>query len=167
MTYDERIYNAALADGMPAALSMLIVAQARHETGGYTSNVFTRCNNAFGYKYVGQRLSTGPCTSSPELDNYAGYSSIENSTHEITGWIKRRQNEGVFPSNLNEITTAEQYAQLLKAAGYYGDTFTNYANGLVYWLSQIADIVKPATGAALLVILALGLIAYHKKIFGK
>lgn len=151
---------------MPPALALLIVAQARHETAGYSSNVFTRCNNAFGYKYVGQSLSTGACTASPELDYYAGYASIEDSTHEVTAWIKRRQKDGSFPADLNTITTSEQYAQLLKNAGYFGDTWTNYANGLAYWLTKIANIATPATGAVFLVILALGLIAYHKKVFG-
>lgn len=128
------IYAECRAKGLPLALSNLIVSQARHETADYTSNVFKSCNNLFGYKYVGQALSTGPCVASPEGDRYAAYSSYANSVAELVAWIVRRQKEGIFPQNLAEITTAEKYAELLKAGGYYGSTVTVYASGLKRFL---------------------------------
>lgn len=164
MTPNETIYNTSISDGMPPALATLITAQANHETNGFTSNVFKTCNNAFGYKYVGQSLATGACVNAPEGDQFAKYLSLENSTHEITAWIKRRQQEGVFPADLNTITTPDQYAALLKDAGYYGDTEANYTNGLIYWLQQIGNVITRPTGAAiLLVIIAIGLIYFRTR----
>lgn len=166
MTYDEIIYNQALKDGIPQPLAVLIVAQARHETGNYTSNVFKSCNNAFGYKWVGQSTAIGPCSNSPEGNAYAKYMSIEQSTHELTLWIKRRMNDGKFPADLSRITTADNYAQLLKNAGYYGDTVATYTNGLIAALQKIGDLATSGAGRALFFIIALGLIYYRKRIFG-
>jgi len=165
MSIAERIYNQAITDGMPPVLATLIVSQSGHETNGWTSNVFLACNNGFGYKWVGQATAIGPCTGSPEGDSYAKYSTIEQSTHEITLWIKRRQNENKFPANLNTINTPEQYALLLKNAGYYGDPLSVYTNGLIYWLRKISDtLITPTNGLAILFLLALGLI-FRKRIF--
>ncbi len=125
------VFDTARLDGMPSALANFIVAQARHETADFTSRVFKDCNNLFGYKHVGQDLSIRPCLSAPEGGYYASYRSISDSVHELTAWIKRRQAENKFPGDLSGITTATQYAQYLKAGGFYGDTVTNYTNGLV------------------------------------
>jgi hypothetical protein len=168
MSYDQRIYNQAIADGMPHSLAVLIVAQARHETGGYTSSVFKLCNNAFGYKWVGQSLADGSCSMSPEGDAYARYSSIEDSTHEITQWIRRRQNSGVFPADLSSISNGNEYASLLKSAGYFGDTISNYANGLLYWISRISITgAAAAAGGGGLLLVGLVLFLFRKKIFGR
>jgi hypothetical protein len=171
MTIPERIYNKALALGMPQFLSTCLVLQAAHETatakGPFTSNVFLSCNNINGYKWIGQKTALGPCTGSPEGDNYAKYASIEDSVNEAVQWIKRRQNEGKFPANLNAITSLDQYAQLLKQSGWYGDTVTNYTNGLYYWSQKLTDFIKGpiATGSALLFVIILGIVAYKKKLF--
>lgn len=166
MTFDERIYNKALNDGMPQLLSTFIVAQARHETGNYTSNVFKTCNNAFGYKYVGQNLSLGPCTGSPENDNYAKYSGLETSVQELTAWIKRRQNENKFPKDLSTITTPDKYAALLKQSGYYGASEAEYLKGLVAALLKIGEAAAPQTNTGLfLILLALGIVIWRKRIF--
>lgn len=167
MNFAERIYTKALADGMPQFLASCIVLQSAHETAGWTSNVFKSCNNINGYKWVGQKTALGPCTGSPEGDNYARYASIEDSVFEQTQWIKRRQREGKFPADLNTITSLDQYAQLLKNTGWYGDTVNNYTRGLYYWSQRLADTFKNpvVAGSALLFIIILGIIAYKKKAF--
>jgi hypothetical protein len=166
MITDEKIYNQAISDGMPPVLATLIVAQARHETGGYTSNVFKTCNNCFGYKWVGQSSAAGPCTSSPEGNEYAKYNTIEQSTHELTQWIRRRQTEGKFPADLHTINTPDQYGDLLKTAGYFGDSLTAYVNGLIYWLQKIGStITSPASVTAILILIALGMAIFRKQIF--
>lgn len=167
MTYDERIYNQAIADGMPPVLATLIVAQAKHETGDYTSHAFTSCLNCFGYKWVNQSTAAGPCIISSEGDAFAKYTSVEQSTHELTAWIRRRQRAGIFPADLSTIATAEAYATLLKNAGYYGDTLENYTNALIYWLSKLGSLPLAAQvggGFLLLVLLSLGIV-YRKKLF--
>lgn len=165
MSFEQRIYSKALALGMPQFIGTCIVLQSAHETAGFTSNVFKSCNNLNGYKWVGQKTALGPCLKSPENDFYAKYATIEDSVNEIVQWIKRRQKEGKFPADLNNITSLDQYAQLLKNSGWYGDTVANYTKGLYYWSQKIADLLKnPVVDAsAILVLMILGILAYKKK----
>jgi uncharacterized FlgJ-related protein len=131
MTTEEKVYKAAIDLDVPKSLALLIVAQSKHETGGYTSNAFHKDNNLFGYKYVGQKIAT-PGIKSSESDHYAHYTSVEDSVLELVNWIKRRITEGRFPSMCN-IKTKEHYASLLKAAGYFGAPQIEYVNGLNHW----------------------------------
>jgi len=131
LSYSDTVYRVARAAGMPAALSALIVAQARHETADFTSNVFRRCNNAFGYKAV---AGAEKCTLSPENDFYKYYPSLSDSVREVVGWIRRRQQEGRFPADLATVRTPAQYAELLKNSGYYGAPVTEYRAGLTRFL---------------------------------
>jgi hypothetical protein len=146
MPFDSDVYATATADGIPAALALLIVAQSKHETNNYTSAVFLDCNNAFGYG-----STSNPCQ---YHEQYQGYNNIVESTHELTAWIKRRLAEGNFPA-LQTITTPEQYAQLLNDNGYYTDTVANYAAGLARWFSNnigmLAGVSITGIAAALLI----------------
>lgn len=127
----EIIRDTALADGMPGKLADLIAAQAAHETGWFSSNAFNQNNNLFGYKFVpGAKWQSGAGRTSTEGDPYAKYDSIENSIHELTAWIGRRQKNGIFPDDLSQIDTPEKYAHLLKKAGYYGAPEAEYIAGL-------------------------------------
>lgn len=137
---DEIIFRTAREDGMPEYLSALLVAQAKHETDNYTSNVFRTDKNLFGYSYVpGAVYQSGKGLAKPEGGNYAHYSTYENSVHEITAWIKRRQGEGIFPDSLATIQTPGQYAALLKSAQYFTDSLANYTNGLVRYFKAFTD----------------------------
>lgn len=127
MTPEEIIYDAVRGDGIPDPLASFIVAQARHETGVFTSRVYKYCNNAFGYKAVGDAPK---CRQSPEGDFYRSYASLKESAQEVAAWIRRRQREGRFPDDLREITTSAQYANLLKKSGYYGASESSYALAL-------------------------------------
>lgn len=135
MTYSgstsQTIFDTAVADGMPQALAALIVAQSKHETGNYTSKFFKLYHNCFGYSASGSRWQLHDAT--PNADNkqpIAAYASIQNSVHELTAWIKRRQKEGRFPADLSIIVEPTQYVSLLKHCGYFGDTVQNYLAGV-------------------------------------
>jgi hypothetical protein len=78
--------------------------------------------------------------------------------HELTGWIKRRLAEGNFP-RLDTITTAQQYAQLLKDNGYFSDSVQNYANGIAAYLTSH----KIQTGSVLVAGLFLFLLLRKKR----
>lgn len=121
------IFQTALGDGMPAPLANLIAAQAAHETANFTSPVFLDCNNAFGYNAV-RSFCVGHSI-------YQNYPTVQDSVHELTGWIKRRLQAGSFPP-LGTITTPGQYAQLLKDNGYFSDSVANYANGIAAYLTN-------------------------------
>lgn len=135
------IFDTVRGAGFPVPLSNLIVAQARHESADFTSNVYKTCLNPFGYKFIGQDLATGSCIAAPEGGYYAKYSRIQDAAREIVAWIRRRQVERVFPADLSTITSPAQYAQLLKSGSYYGDPVSVYTNGLLRFAVNYGDSV--------------------------
>lgn len=159
--YSNRIYNTAIKgtptnpQGLPPFLALLLVSQAKHETGDFSSNAFVQDNNAFGYSYVpGAQWQAGAGIIADNGQPVAKYASLENSVGELIDWIYRRVKEGKFPANLNTITSPQQYAQLLKDAGYYGDTVQNYTAGLVRWLTDTARNVPAIAWLALALLIA-------------
>ena len=143
MTNEEKVYNTCLQQGIPNDLALLVVAQSKHESDDYTSGIFTHCNNSFGYK------TGGYVTGCSFNSDYRPYSNIEGSTIEICNWLKRRVIDGSFP-DLYSITTAEQYASLLKNAGYYGDSYTNYLAGLKRWFNDNLSIITASSTGLLI-----------------
>lgn len=130
MSIEKRIKATARKEGMPDNIARLLVAQAKHETGNFTSNAYRNNNNLYGYKYVpGGYLQISEGITSSEGNAYAAYASIEDSVRVVCRWIRKRQAEGKFPADLSGLTI-ESYAQYLKNAGYYGDTVANYTQGL-------------------------------------
>lgn len=146
MDYSQQIYTQARSGtaynpGLPGPLATLLVAQARHETGNFTSRFFRENNNAFGYSYyAGSNYQSGAGGIADNGQPIANYGSIEDSTKEIVDWLYRRYRQGVIPDMLS-ISTPEQYAQALKAANYYGDSFANYLKGLKRFFAPIAPVV--------------------------
>lgn len=145
MATENIIKSAALNDGMPDLLADLIVAQTKHETGNYTSDAFRLLNNAIGYSW-----SASSDWQLPDpgfiADNGAplgDYATVQDSVHELTHWIRRRQDDGSFPADLSTITSAGDYAAHLKNAShaYYQDSITNYTNGILrYFKANVAAI---------------------------
>lgn len=153
--FESQIYSAALQKlqglGFPnaRALALLMVAQAKHETNGFTSPVFKKNNNAFGYKYVkGAKYQLGAGSAAPPSEGrqpYAKYATVADSAREVAAWIGRRKKYFLL------VNTKEQYARELKRQGYYGrfpgmtdeQSITNYLGGLKkYYDATIA----PNTG---------------------
>lgn len=131
-------------DGMPQPLAQLMVDQSAHETNGWTSDFFVNNNNCFGYECDSKSIWQDGCSTN-NADNGAtvgNYDTIENSCQELVDWIWRRVEDGKFPSDLTTITSADQYATLLKGSGYYGDTESNYLAGLQRWGSQLVTFFK-------------------------
>lgn len=129
--YDAAIYQQATSQGIPQAVAQNIVAQARHESGDYTSNVFENTNNAYGYGlYAGSPWQTGG-----EFEGFAEYTNIQNSTGEIVDWLKRREAEGKL--SISSLTTPEAYATALHNQGYFTDTLDNYINGMKAAFSRV------------------------------
>lgn len=162
MDIANRIYNQLLRGGIPPLLAGFVTAQSAHETGGWTSDIFLDCNNCFGYKWIGQSTAAGPCLSHPA---YAAYYTIEQSADELVKWIRRRQMDGSFPQNLNSITSSDQYATLLKNAGYFEDALTNYMNALRSWLTQLNLTQKVGGGIGILLAGGLLVYVYRNKLF--
>jgi uncharacterized FlgJ-related protein len=141
---DEVIYSEVINSNYPDTLARLIVAQAKHETGNYTSNVFKSNKNLFGYKrYAGSPFQSGDGNMSPEGNNYAQYSSYKNSIQELLAWLRRRQNEGKLI--ISQLTSPSIYANALKKSGYYGASESEYYNALKYYLSKLDVLKKKAS----------------------
>jgi uncharacterized FlgJ-related protein len=173
-----RIYNEAVSAGIPSSLATLMVGQSGNETGGWASNFFVNNNNCFGYECdYGSKWQNG--CSSENADNgvtVGNYDTIEDSTMEMVDYIRRRQADGSFPDDLSTITTADQYATLLKNAGpgaYYGVSKSNYAANIGRWLSNMGSSFitalqsNPGSVAPLLIVVAIGIYLGVKKGFFK
>jgi len=106
-----------------------VVAQAKHESANFTSNVYKANNNPFGMKVPSQRKFLGT-RGTPANDGgyYARYESDSVAFEDLLLWMRARK----FPTNLE---TVEDYAEALKARGYFGDTLYNYTNALKRWLN--------------------------------
>jgi hypothetical protein len=164
----QRVYSQALKGtannaGLPDTLAKIVAAQSQHETGNYTSSVYLNSNNGFGYGFDNSEYQTG------NYKQYATYANIEDSTSEIVDYIYRRVADGSFPKDLSTITTAEQYATLLKNAkpgSYYGDSLSNYAKGIANFLST--DVFLPVENFAAnnpglggLILIGVGLLVWY------
>lgn len=151
---------------MPSLLASFITDQSGHETDGWTSAIFVDCNNGFGYKWIGQSTALGPCSKHPA---YAAYSSIEQSTHEMILWIKRRQADGSFPADLNQIKTPYDYAYLLKYGSpfyqYYEDPLEVYEAGLIRFANSL-NLTAVAAGGGGVIVLGLFVWLFRRKLFG-
>jgi uncharacterized FlgJ-related protein len=146
--YQDIIYNALLGQKIPPLLAKIVTAQSQFESGNYKSKVFLTDNNAFGYKYVGQKIATqGLPSPASEGDHYAHYNSVQDSAIELANWLKRRHKEGKLPA-LETITSPQQYSKLIKAANYYGASESTYTKGItkIFNSLKIGPVVTGLTG---------------------
>lgn len=147
MDYDQLIYDAAIKGGFTPTSAKLVVAQARHETGNYTSNVFKKNNNLFGMKFVGQPLaergtsapkSEWGCGGKCNSDFYSKYANVQDSVQDLINRNLKLTRNGVTFEQLKNAPDSTTYATLLKKRGYYGATTTIYDKGLKNALSKIS-----------------------------
>lgn len=138
------IYNSALERlklkfefAQAEKLAKFMIAQAKHETAGFTSKVFKTNNNAFGYKYYkGSIYQLSKGLNSPEGDSYAKYNSVEDSSKEVADWLGRRKDK------FKGVITIEDYSKQLKESKYYGDSLANYTNALKRWFAGLGQYVS-------------------------
>jgi hypothetical protein len=126
--------------GVPIAVANFLATQAMHESGKFTSNAFVKHNNLFGYTYSGSRYQTGPGLIADNGKPVAAYATLEDSVKELVDWLYRRVRDGKFPpldTFRDTDQDLERYAELLKAAGYYGDSLQNYYAGLKRFFQKI------------------------------
>lgn len=112
------------------ALLPYMVAQAKHETGNFTSSLYLLHSNMYGMKngsIISAWEKIGP--KAPDGGTYASYASDFDSVKDLLQWFVWKK----FPES---VANVEQYASELKARGYFGDSLTNYTNGLKFWLNK-------------------------------
>lgn len=149
----QQIYNAAVngtpsnPQGLPDNMATFLVGQAANETGGFTSAFFLNNNNCFGYSCNPSSSWQNGC-SSGNADNgvqVGNYNSIEDSVGELVDyWFRRAADgKGGCPSDLTTISSADQYASILSAAGYYTSSETNYASNISAWVNKLGNFFRP------------------------
>lgn len=153
MNYDQIVYDTAINEGYTPNVAKFIVAQARLESGSYTSHVFLNDNNMFGMKFVGQPLaqrgtlapaSEQMCGGNCNEDYYAKYQSPEDSVKDVTGRLFKITRDGIGFNEINSSQSLLDYAQKLKQRGYFGISALAYAAGLGAEMVKITitDLVK-------------------------
>lgn len=130
---DDSYNRGIIRDSEYAALESYLIAQAKHETANFTSNVYNKDNNMFGMKRAlrrPQNATQGLASPDPEpYKYYARFSSDSESLRDMINWLRFNR----FPT---QVSSVDEYAELMKSKGFYGDTVANYANGLRRWISQ-------------------------------
>lgn len=143
--YQDTVFLAAKGEGVPEDVAEIIVKQAMHESGQFTSHVFETDNNAFGMKMPSVRKSpfiqrpSDIVMKSEGSTPYAHYKSLEDSTRDLVHWLKYKR------ADFKKIDTEEKYAAWLKSVGYYGDSQDNYTDALLRYVYD----AKTAVGHAI------------------
>lgn len=107
-----------------SALWPYVLAQAKHESADFTSNVYHTNHNPWGMKVAHVRTFLGTQgTQAPDGGFYAYYSSDVQAERDLLEWLRYTH----FPTSVNNV---EEFAQQLKTRSYYGDSLENYTRGL-------------------------------------
>jgi hypothetical protein len=104
-----------------------ILAQAKHETGNFTSFIYLRTNNMFGMGIPGSRnsLRSGKFISRDGRE-YSKFKSVLDSAKDFRLYLENQN----FPVPLTEAG----YVWELKNRGYFEDSYNNYLKGVRSWL---------------------------------
>ena len=120
----QKIFNRLRERGVPADTARMIVAQAVHETGNFTSELFARGNNAFGMKLPRRRNTLAIDRGlKVEGDPAASFNSVEDSVDDLLLWLD-------FNSLPINYSTLEDYIAAIRRKGYFTDTYIRYLTGV-------------------------------------
>lgn len=120
-TLEEKIFRILRENGVSEELALIIVAQAKHESGNFKSKIFTENNNLFGMKVPKKRehLCVG------KKYGHAIYNTIEDSIRDYILWM----NYFSAPKDAN----LKEYIDFLKSKRYFEDKKTNYIRGVKHF----------------------------------
>lgn len=122
----EKIYSLLLSRQFSTKQARFIVAQAAHETGGFTSDIYKENNNCFGMKLARVRKTTA----TGENKGHAVYRNIENCIEDFKIYYINFQ-------YLPAYQDIKAYVEALKKRGYFEDNFNTYYLGCVSWYNKI------------------------------
>jgi len=113
------------------ALMPYIVAQAKHETNNFTSNVYLKDHNMFGMKWIngarGQIATKGLKSPDGPDDYYAHFESDSAGVIDLLKLFEAKK----FPVSVED---GNEFASELKKRGYFGAPLEAYQNRINYWL---------------------------------
>jgi hypothetical protein len=114
--YSETVLNTLCKLGVSDEISIIILAQAIHESANFTSYVFENTWNPFGMKLASVRETTR----AGRFKDYSKYNSLEDAVTDYYLYMKSRN------ISLTGELSVYQYVRLLKSKGYFEDGFNNY-----------------------------------------
>ena len=109
-------------------LRRFIIAQAKHETGNFTSDLYSRSGNAFGMKLA--RIRPKIQFQFHPQQVYAHY--LGSPSLSLIDYLLRAENFNM-PTHFDSVA---DFALWLKESGYYSDSLFNYTNGIKNWLDD-------------------------------
>jgi uncharacterized FlgJ-related protein len=118
----QTVYLLLLKNGFHYQQAKMILAQAAHETGNFTSPIFKENNNLFGMKFptIRQTKAIG------ENKGHAVYKSIEKSVEDFALYYKSLK-------YLSSYSTINSYIDALKNKNYFEASAEEYKRGLNYF----------------------------------
>lgn len=119
------IFNTLLDAGFTARFAAIVTSQAAFETGGFTSELFIKQNNAFGMMNASGR----PNTQLQVLNGFGVYESIEDSARDFVYYWKA--------ANLPQFSSVSEYVDAIKAKGYFTAPVSQYAAGVTRYFNEL------------------------------
>lgn len=110
---DELIIKILERAGYSPEMATLWAAVSRHETGMYTSALYTQANNLFGMKQPSKRLTTSIGTQQASEGTFAKFATKDSAVEDQILYME----EFNYPKNLN---TASALVNFMKSKGYFG-----------------------------------------------
>lgn len=114
------IYTSLIIEGFNVKQAQFVTAQAAHETGNFTSDIFKNNHNLFGMKAAGQSLVIG------ERNGHAVYASLEDSIADYRKYYRRH-------NYLSYYETPESFVEALKKASYFEADQETYKKGVRFF----------------------------------
>lgn len=106
--------------GFDPALSKMIVAQSRHETGNYTSRLFKEYNNPWGMMHPLKR-TTASAGANPS--GFATYISLSDAARDYVYYLQALDYNETYPD-------VRAFVSELKKKGYFEDNLTTYMSSV-------------------------------------
>jgi len=122
------IKNLCEDKGYNLTTAQLLTAQAMHESGQFSSELYHENNNMFGMRQPQQRQTT----SQGEVGGYASYATPEDSVKDMFLWLDAK---GDFDESV--IIDPSTYCSWLKSKSYFEDSLINYKSGVTRNLKQL------------------------------
>lgn len=130
LTQEEKIVAVLRDSGYSAPMQRIILAQAKHESGGFTNSLAVYHNNVFAMLHPSRRrtLSLGPLAKAEGRGGYGSYATIEDATRD---YIMYCRHMGIDPKE-----SATDYIYQLKRKRYFTDNVTRYLRGVQQWMKS-------------------------------
>jgi hypothetical protein len=134
---DRLIQEEIARSGYSPDVAKWFAAVSRHETAGYTSNVFNRDNNLFGMKFPEIRQTTAI---GKDSSGYAVFNSPTDSVRDLVMYLNARNYARSYDS-------VDSLIQAMKSKGYFEDSVDNYLRGVKFHLSRLTGSIGGSGGS--------------------